>query len=211
MSQKVLVLCQRRTSNSELLTPVTDSINTLVSSLIGEGAEIKYVSDLTPAELPDANGVDLIGQFGDNDFTSENFKENEYSLIICNTCPFVWLDYSVIYKYLKANGRLALTGFSRRDNISRGIYSAADGFEQFMEGVYLSYPERNSRISKWFVPVEYHNPVVSLFEKLPIESDVGGKNIKTKHNVHNTYKRRKTKKTKKVRQSRKLRQRKYKK
>jgi len=208
MSQKVLVLCQRRTSNFVDLTPVTDSINTLVSSLIGEGAEIKYVSNLTPDELRDANGVDLIGEFGDNDFTRENFEENEYSLIICNTCPFIWLDYSVIYKYLKADGRLALTGFSRRDNISRGIYSSADGFEQFMNGVYVSYPGRNSRISKWFVPVEYHNPVVLLFEKLPTESERGGKNRKTKHNVHNKYKRRKTKK---VRQSRKLRRRKYKK
>jgi hypothetical protein len=208
MSQKVLVLCQRRTSNVDVLTPVTDSINTLVSSLIGEGAEIKYVSDLTPDELSDADGVDLIGHFGDNDFTRENFKENEYSLIICNTCPFIWLDYSVIYKYLKADGRLALTAFSRRDNIAHGIYSAANGYEHFINEFYRNSLGSNSAISKWFVPVEYPNPVVSLFEKLPTESEGGGKNRKTKHNVHNTYKRRKTKK---VRQSRKLRRRKYKK
>ena len=210
MSKKVLVLCQRRSSIIQDLTPVTDSINTLVTSLIGEGADIKYVSNLvTEEQLVDADGVDLMGVFGDNDFTRANFTENDYSLIICNTCPYAFMDYSVIYKYLKADGRLALTAFSLEDNIARGMYAAGNGYKPFITEMYTNSLGRNTGISKWFVPVEFPHIVVSLFEKNP--SAVGGKNIKIKTKIKNTHKRRKTKKTKKVRQSRKLRLRKYKK
>lgn len=221
MSKKVLVLCQRRSSIIQDLTPVTDSINTLVSSLIGEDVEIKYVSNLvTEEQLVDKDGVDLIGEFGDNDFTRGNFTENDYSLIICNTCPYAHMDYSVIYKYLKAEGTLALTGFSLEDNIDLGIYAAGNGYKSFITQMYTYSLGRNSGISKWFVPVEYPHIVVSLFEKRPLssssslpapaeenESSVGGKNRKMKPNIHNTHKRRKTKK---VRKSKKLRRRRYK-
>lgn len=207
MSHKVLVLCQRRESKFEDLTSVTDSINKLVSSLLGEGAEIKYVSSLESQKMRmDEDGVDLMGEFGNNDFTRENFEENEFSLIICNTCPFAYMDYSVITKYLKNDGKLALTVFTMMDDVESGRYAQANGFDQFMKRVYVNPPERNSSISKWFVPVEHDIsvPVVALFEKLPCtagaecESNAaGGKRRKT----------RKSKKTRKTRKSKKSKKR----
>ncbi len=214
MSHKVLVLCQRRTSKFEDLTSVTESINKLVSSLLGEGAEIKYVSSLESQKMRmDEDGVDLMGEFGNNDFTRENFRENEFSLIICNTCPFAYMDYSVITKYLKDDGKLALTVFTMMDNVESGIYAQANGFDQFMKRVYVNPPERNSSISKWFVPVEHDIsvPVVALFEKLPCtagaecksnENAGGGKRRKLKK-LKKSIKLKKSRKSKKSRRRRK--------
>lgn len=106
MAEKVLVLCQRRTNGIGGYDLVNPQIETLLDTILGTGIEreIQYVSP--------SPGADIVGEFGNNDFTRANFKENDYAVIILNTCPFQVMDFGIIYKYLKPNGRLVLSNYS---------------------------------------------------------------------------------------------------
>jgi hypothetical protein len=110
MTHKVLVLCQRRKSNFEDLQSVTDDISSLVTRLLGDDTDIKYLTDI-PANSPAT--ADFRGEFGDNDWTKQTLEENSYSLIIANTCPFLFMPWSVVHRYLNDKGLLALTNFQK--------------------------------------------------------------------------------------------------
>lgn len=105
MAEKVLVLCQRRIDAIFKYVLVNPQIENLLDTILGPGIEreITYVSP--------SPGADIVGEFGNNDFTRENFKENDYAVIILNTCPFQVMDFEIIYKYLKPNGRLVLSNY----------------------------------------------------------------------------------------------------
>ena len=100
MAEKVLVLCQRRTNGVGGYDLVNPKIETLLDTILGEGVEreIQYISPIP--------GADIVGEFGNNDFTRANFKENDYAVIILNTCPFQVMDLDIVYKYLKPDGKL---------------------------------------------------------------------------------------------------------
>ena len=105
MAEKVLVLCQRRTEGVGGRLLVESKIQTLLNTLLGEGVEreIQYVSP--------GPGADIVGEFGNNDFTRANFKENDYAVIILNTCPFQLIDFGIVYKCLKPTGLLVLSNY----------------------------------------------------------------------------------------------------
>ena len=92
MAEKVLVLCQRRTDVISRRVLVESKIQPLLDIILGEGVEreIQYVSPIP--------GADIVGEFGNNDFTRANFKENDYAVIILNTCPFQLRDLDIVYK-----------------------------------------------------------------------------------------------------------------
>ena len=107
MAEKVLVLCQRRIDVISGGVLVDDQIETLLDTILGKGVkrEIKYVSP--------SPGADIVGEFGNNEFTrtGTNFKENDYAVIILNTCPFQVIDFGIVYKYLKPDGKLVLSNY----------------------------------------------------------------------------------------------------
>lgn len=102
--EKVLVLCQRRSGQGEELDEVNKSIDTLVKDILGvDNATIQYVNK--PGFLP--GKADLEHEFGDNEETKQ--LATDYSLIICNTCPFAHMKYNIINRHLRMGGFLALT------------------------------------------------------------------------------------------------------
>ena len=105
MVEKVLVLCQRRTEGIGGRVLINPQIEALLDTILGAGVEreIKYVSPRP--------GADIVGEFGNNEFTRTNFKENDYAAIILNTCPFIIIDFGIVYKYLKPDGKLVLSNY----------------------------------------------------------------------------------------------------
>jgi len=109
--EKVLVLCQRKLDeNGEEL--VNKDIDKLLDALnIGADRDIKYASRMDENHI---GKVDFEGDFGNNDFTKNNFIKGDYSVIILNTCPFRFMKYEIINEYLKPNGRIVLSKFDKR-------------------------------------------------------------------------------------------------
>ena len=126
MAEKVLVLCQRRTEGVGGRLLVESKIQTLLNTLLGEGVEreIQYVS-------PDP-GADIVGEFGNNDFTRVNFKENDYAVIILNTCPFQLIDLDIVYKYLKPDGKLVLSNYLN-DNMEGSSITDSPMYKRLVE------------------------------------------------------------------------------
>ena len=103
-----------------------DKIQPLLKILLGEGVEkeIKYVSP--------GPGADIVGEFGNNDFTRANFKENDYAVIILNTCPFQLIDLDIVYKYLKPNGQLVLSNYLN-DNMEGSSITDSPMYKRLVE------------------------------------------------------------------------------
>jgi hypothetical protein len=126
MVEKVLVLCQRRTEVISGRVLVNPQIETFLDTLLAPGVEreIQYVSP--------SPGADIVGEFGNNDFTRANFKENEYSVIILNTCPFQLIDLDIVYKYLKLDGKLVLSNYLN-DNITGSSITDSSMYKGLVE------------------------------------------------------------------------------
>jgi hypothetical protein len=183
MAEKVLVLCQRRIDVIRGYDLVNPQIETLLDTILGEGVEreIKYVSP--------GPGADIVGEFGNNDFTRENFKENDYAVIILNTCPFQVMDFGIIYKYLKPTGRLVLSNYS---------YTAPGyptGSSITDSGTYKALVERSVFEKSGFVYASHERNAV-VFNKVI----KGGRKYRTKRK---TIRRRKTRRSRRSRRSRK--------
>jgi hypothetical protein len=146
MTKKVLILCQRKSgpiyvgqnSKGEEKYDTTEAhivpkINKLVQELITTDYDIDYLSTL---EGEHSEGeVDIQGflSLGENqkgiltlknkgnekistrDFIQQN--KGSYALIILNTCPFVYMDYNIIYDLLAADGLMAFTAYPREAKI----------------------------------------------------------------------------------------------
>jgi hypothetical protein len=183
MAEKVLVLCQRRIDVISGDVLVDDKIQPLLNILLGEGVEreIQYISPIP--------GADIVGEFGNNDFTRANFKENDYAVIILNTCPFQVMDFGIIYKYLKPNGRLVLSNYS---------YTAPGyptGSSITDSGTYKALMERSVFEKSGFVYASHERNAV-VFNKVI----KGGRKYRTKRK---TIRRRKTRRSTRSRRSRK--------
>ena len=183
MAEKVLVLCQRRIDVISGDVLVESKIQPLLNILLGEGVEreIQYISPIP--------GADIVGEFGNNDFTRANFKENDYAVIILNTCPFQVMDFGIIYKYLKPNGRLVLSNYS---------YTAPGyptGSSITDSGTYKALMERSVFEKSGFVYASHERNAV-VFNKVI----KGGRKYRTKRK---TIRRRKTRRSTRSRRSRK--------
>jgi hypothetical protein len=175
MAEKVLVLCQRRTEGINGRVLVNPQIEALLDTILGVGVEreIQYVS-------PNP-GADIVGEFGNNDFTWANFKENDYAVIILNTCPFSLIDFGVVYKYLKPDGQMVLSNY-----LNAGYMTDSSITDS---GTYKALMERSVFETNGFIYASHMRNAV-VFNKVK----KGGRIPKTK---------RKTRKTRKTRRSRK--------
>ena len=181
MTEKVLVLCQRRTEGVGGRVLMDPKIQPLLNTLLAPGVEreIKYVSP--------SRGADIVGEFGNNDFTRANFKENDYAVIILNTCPFQLIDLGIVYKYLKPDGKLVLSNYLN-DNMTGSSITDSPMYKGLVE---------RSVFEKGGFVYASHLPNAVVFNKVIH----GGRNRRTLRNT-----RRKTiRKTKKVRKTRRLR------
>ena len=138
MTHKVLVLCQRRDGGKvDELKLINDSINELVTQLLGDDTEIKYLTSLKFGRDMYKGTADFVGEFGDNEWTRENLIKQSYSLIICNTCPFHLMKYAIINEYLQDEGLLALTAFTKNgpsslsDILENPLFKSAFSFKGF--------------------------------------------------------------------------------
>ena len=126
MAEKVLVLCQRRIDVISGRVLVESKIQPLLDIILGEGVEreIQYISPIP--------GADIVGEFGNNDFTRANFKENDYAVIILNTCPFQLIDLDIVYKYLKPDGKLVLSNYLN-DNMEGSSITDSPMYKRLVE------------------------------------------------------------------------------
>jgi hypothetical protein len=112
--KKILVLCQRKTG--ENITPTKEvykiedviipRINQLVNDLLGEDTTIIYMS------VPSAPGtVDIDCHLDSITQCSKDFilqHGNSFDLILLQTCPFLSMDFSILYNLLKPSGMIGL-------------------------------------------------------------------------------------------------------
>jgi len=180
MAEKVLVLCQRRIDVISGDVLVESKIQPLLNILLGEGVEreIQYISPIP--------GADIVGEFGNNDFTRANFKENDYAVIILNTCPFQVMDLDIVYKYLKPDGKLVLSNYLNGTMAGSSITDSA---------MYKGLAERSVFEKSGFVYASHERNAV-VFNKVI----KGGRKYRTKRK---TIRRRKTRRSTRSRRSRK--------
>lgn len=183
MAEKVLVLCQRRIDVISGRVLVDDKIETLLDTILGVGVEreIQYVSP--------SPGADIVGEFGNNEFTRTNFKENDYAVIILNTCPFQVIDFGIVYKYLKPDGKLVLSNYLPDGIIGSSITDSP---------MYKSLVERSVFEKSGFVYASHTRNAV-VFNKVI----KGGRNRRT---IRKTIRRKRTKRLgRRIRRSRRSR------
>jgi hypothetical protein len=127
---KVLVLCQRKTGdphNSKdyqtVKEDIVPKINILVDALLQHKPHtIEYLSSLEGDHKEGT--VDIKGflqadstltfetkTLSTRDFVDEN--EGTYALILLNTCPFMFMDFDLIYQLLAADGLMVFSAFPR--------------------------------------------------------------------------------------------------
>jgi len=182
MAEKVLVLCQRRIDVISGDVLVESKIQPLLTILLGEGVEreIQYISPIP--------GADIVGEFGNNDFTRANFKENDYAVIILNTCPFQVMDLDIVYKYLKPDGKLVLSNYLNGTMAGSSITDS---------GTYKALVERSVFEKSGFVYASHERNAV-VFNKVI----KGGRKYRTKRK---TIRRRKTRRSTRSTRSRRSR------
>lgn len=183
MAEKVLVLCQRRIDVISGDVLVESKIQPLLKILLGEGVEkeIQYISPIP--------GADIVGEFGNNDFTRANFKENDYAVIILNTCPFQVMDLDIVYKYLKPDGKLVLSNYLNGTMAGSSITDS---------GTYKALVERSVFEKSGFVYASHERNAV-VFNKVI----KGGRNHRTIRKTRRKTRRLRKRKTIRSRRSRK--------
>jgi hypothetical protein len=189
MSKKVLVLCQRKSGNldrgngkyikvDEVVVP---KINKLVNSLLGPDYTIEYLSNKESYTEEEGGEVDIDLDLVEYNPLAREFIErniSKYDLIILNTCPFMLMNYNIIYKLLKENGLMIFSKYPREDK--------------------LEPPKKNENLINLFTDVSSDigeaiglNNVTIFKKKLK-----GGRGKKTKTKNNKNKKSKKTKKTK---------------
>lgn len=133
MSNKVLVLCQRKSGMhgprdvSETVVPM---INEYVESHFGDDSVIEYLSDVPPI---DDDGVDYrfsLDRRAGNHAAAAFIEEHShyYSLIILNTCPIMLMDFTIIHQLLASNGLMYISGFPKQSDfvIANRVYNGEE-------------------------------------------------------------------------------------
>jgi hypothetical protein len=121
MTKHVLVLCQRKTGTGVSATGVLGRVEDMVVPQINDFVKSKLGEDVTIEYLTNAGGqVDGTADYNlllnDNpeNKAAVDFIRNHtgyYSLIILNTCPYISMDYQLIYDLLTPDGMMAFTKY----------------------------------------------------------------------------------------------------
>ena len=134
--KKVLVLCQRKAGPfyagkevpQKIEEEIAPKINDLVQFLVGPDATIEYLSSLTgehakgnvdiKGELSLTSSTPLILNYGkvEEKIRVEDFinrYRGTYALIILNTCPFMFMDFTIIDELLGPTGLIVFSAYPK--------------------------------------------------------------------------------------------------
>jgi hypothetical protein len=112
--KKILVLCQRKTGKSHdkeiynVEDVIIPRISQLVNDLMGEDSTITYMSMLSS---PETETVDIDCRLDGITQCSIDFileHGNSFDLILLQTCPFLHMDFTILYNLLKPTGMIGL-------------------------------------------------------------------------------------------------------
>jgi hypothetical protein len=126
MTQRVLILCQRKSStlsqqDKDEVDKTVDSINTYMGDNLGEDVDIEYLTthDHHPNFSVNETNYDADYKFAlNNNREAIKFVANHkgvYHGIILNSCPLNYLNYAMIDTLLKPGGFLLLKTFNEKD------------------------------------------------------------------------------------------------
>lgn len=122
--KKVLILGQRKTGIYNYLTKenvediIIPKITEIVEELVGIDYKIIYISDITGYDK--SSTVDINCNLDNVNECSKVFisaNKNSFDLIILQTCPFIFLNYNILYNLLKYYGKIGLTSFPKQFKI----------------------------------------------------------------------------------------------
>jgi hypothetical protein len=119
MTKEVLVLCQRKSgkiesrlySSNDVEEMIIPRINEIVQQQLGSDTNIKYLTDMKGAIDGSADYKFSLDSYNPEarEFISTHI--GFYSLIILNTCPFLYMDFKIIYDLLKPGGIMSFNTF----------------------------------------------------------------------------------------------------
>jgi len=134
--KKVLVLCQRKAGPfyagkevpQKIEEEIAPKINDLVQFLVGSETTIEYLSSLTgehakgkvdiKGELSLTSSTPLILNHGklEEEISVKEFinrYKGTYALIILNTCPFMFMDFTIIDELLVPTGLIVFSAYPK--------------------------------------------------------------------------------------------------
>lgn len=177
MTKEVLVLCQRKSgkvdsrrySSNNVEELIIPRINEIVQEQLGSDTNIKYLTDMKGTIDGSADYKFSLDSYNPEarEFISTHI--GFYSLIILNTCPFLYMDFKIIYDLLKPGGIMSFNTFP---NTSANIF----------------LPEEKIRE----IDTLFENIGKDLYRK---KQSAGSRRRKTRKNKR-TYKKQKTRKIK---------------
>ena len=119
MTKEVLVLCQRKSgkiesrlySSNDVEELIVPRINEIVQQQLGSDTNIKYLTDMKGNMEGSADYKFSLDSYNleAKEFISTHI--GFYSLIILNTCPFLYMDFKIIYDLLKPGGIMSFNTF----------------------------------------------------------------------------------------------------
>ena len=119
MTKEVLVLCQRKSgkvessrySSNNVEELIVPRINEIVQEQLGSDTNIKYLTDMKGTM---DGSADYNFSLNSYNLEAKEFISTHigfYSLIILNTCPFIIMDFKIIYDLLKPGGIMSFNTF----------------------------------------------------------------------------------------------------
>lgn len=159
MTKEVLVLCQRKSgkvdstrySSNNVEELIVPRINEIVQEQLGSDTNIKYLTDMKGTM---DGSADYNFSLNSYNLEAKEFISNHigfYSLIILNTCPFIFMDFKIIYDLLKPGGIMSFTTFPNTGNIflPEEIITKIEGlFENIGNNLYRKKQSAGSRRRK---------------------------------------------------------------
>jgi hypothetical protein len=151
MTKHVLVLCQRKTGtgvSGRVEDTVIRPINDFIKSILSDDVTIEYLTDKDYQCDGTADYELKLNQNPENEAAVKFIREHTgyYSLIILNTCPYINMDYQLIYNLLTPDGMMAFTKypappFQRRadGSLVDVLYSAKDDVAKLFEDTGIYY------------------------------------------------------------------------
>ena len=152
VDKKVLVLCQRKSSQKDkyVQEDIVPQIEAYVKKVLGN-ATIEYLTDGTSKDKKDF-GADykfaLDNKKQSIDFIHQN--KEKYDLIILNTCPLIFMIYKNIFDLLIPDGIMAIKTFgnSKEKNGNASTSSIADMFSM------LNHYNKHDKIDRYFDKID---------------------------------------------------------
>jgi hypothetical protein len=125
MAKRVLVLCQRKQGmdsigKSDVKDTVIPKINEYVKKVLGPNTRIEYLTDDKSDPTVDFNFTLEKGEREADEFISNH--RGMYSLIILNTCPFLYMDFELIHSLLHPGGIMVFKVFPN-NNINKDYFT----------------------------------------------------------------------------------------